>query len=47
MFPGIEAVIRRPLGDRARLFAQQVGLFLLLSLMGFAFYNDISRLIFS
>jgi regulator of sigma E protease len=47
MFLGIEAVIRRPLGDRARLFAQQVGLFLLLSLMGFAFYNDISRLIFS
>ncbi len=47
MFLGIEAVIRRPLGDRARLFAQQVGLFLLLSLMCFAFYNDISRLIFS
>ena len=47
MFLGIEAVIRRPLGERARELAQQVGLFLLLSLMGFAFYNDISRLIFS
>jgi regulator of sigma E protease len=47
MFLGIEAVIRRPLGDRSRELATQIGFFLLISLMGFAFYNDISRLIFS
>ena len=46
MFLGIEAVLRRPLGDRPRELAQQVGFFLLISLMGFAFYNDISRLVF-
>jgi regulator of sigma E protease len=47
MFLGIEAVLRRPLGERSRELATQIGFFLLISLMGFAFYNDISRLIFS
>ncbi len=39
----IEAVIRRPLSIKAREMASQVGLFLLVSLMVFAFYNDIMR----
>jgi regulator of sigma E protease len=41
----IEAVRRRPLETRPRELAQQVGLVLLLSLMAFAFYNDIARLL--
>jgi regulator of sigma E protease len=41
----IEAVIRRPLNTRMREVAQQIGVFLLVSLMIFVFYNDIHRLI--
>ncbi len=40
----IEAVFRRPLSIRAREIAQQIGIFLLMMLMIFAFYNDIMRL---
>ncbi|MFA5516965.1 MAG: RIP metalloprotease RseP [Desulfuromonadales bacterium] len=43
-FNFFEWVFRRPLSLRAREIAQQVGLALLLLLMGFAFYNDIMRL---
>ena len=39
----IEAIIRRPLSIKAREMASQIGLFLLVSLMVFAFYNDIMR----
>jgi regulator of sigma E protease len=39
----IEAVMRRPLSIKAREMASQVGLFLLVSLMVFAFYNDFMR----
>jgi regulator of sigma E protease len=38
-----EAVIRRPVQVRYRELAQQIGLFLLVSLMLFAVYNDIYR----
>jgi regulator of sigma E protease len=38
-----EVVFRRPVSQKAREMAQQVGLFLLLSLMVLAFYNDIMR----
>jgi regulator of sigma E protease len=41
----IEAIIGRPVSLRAREVAQQIGLFLLISLMLFAFYNDIMRLL--
>ena len=34
-----------PLSERAQMIGQQVGLGLLLLLMSFAFYNDISRLL--
>ncbi len=41
-----ELVFRRPLSLRTREIAQQIGLILLLLLMGLAFYNDIVRLFF-
>ncbi len=47
MFFSIEALIRRPLNTRAREIAQQIGIFILLLLMIYVFYNDINRLIFS
>lgn len=40
----IEAVKGSPVSDRAQLVGQQVGLGLLLGLMGLAFYMDLSRL---
>ena len=42
LFFGIEAVIRRPVNTRTRETAQQIGIFLLLLLMIFVFYNDIT-----
>ena len=42
LFYGIEAVIRRPVSTRMRETAQQIGIFLLLLLMIFVFYNDIT-----
>jgi regulator of sigma E protease len=38
-----ELVIGRPVNQKVREYAQQIGLFLLLSLMVLAFYNDIIR----
>jgi regulator of sigma E protease len=43
LFFGIEAIIRRPVSIKTREIAQQVGIFLLLMLMVFVFYNDIMR----
>jgi regulator of sigma E protease len=45
LFYTIELVRGKPVGTRGREMAQQVGIFLLLSLMVFAFYNDIIRLL--
>ncbi len=45
LFLGIEGVTRRPLGARTRDWAMQVGLVLLVSLMGFALFNDLHRLV--
>ncbi len=42
-----ELVIGRPVNQKVREYAQQIGLFLLLSLMVLAFYNDIVRYFFS
>jgi len=44
LFFAIEAVIRRPLNTRMREVAQQIGIFILVSLMIYVFYNDISQL---
>ena len=43
----IEAVSRRPLNHKMREVAQQVGIFVLILLMIFVFYNDIARLLFN
>jgi regulator of sigma E protease len=40
----IEAIIRRPINTRMREVAQQAGIFILIMLMIFVFYNDISRI---
>jgi regulator of sigma E protease len=45
LFFAIEAILRKPLGERQREIAQQVGLLLLVGIMVFAFWNDIERLI--
>src|SRR5262245_42776194 len=42
---GIEAVLRRPLRPRVREAAQNVGLLVLVGLMVFVLFNDISRLV--
>jgi regulator of sigma E protease len=42
LFYAIEAVLRRPVSARMRETAQQIGIFLLLLLMIFVFYNDIT-----
>ena len=42
-----ELIMRRPVSQKVREYAQQVGLFLLLGLMVLAFYNDIIRYFFS
>ncbi|BBO86649.1 putative zinc metalloprotease [Desulfosarcina ovata subsp. sediminis] len=44
MFFFIEAIIRRPVNMRMREIAQQAGIFILILLMIFVFYNDITRL---
>lgn len=45
MFFIIEAILRKPLGERQREIAQQVGLVLLLFIMVFALWNDIERVL--
>lgn len=42
-----ELIFRRPVNQKVREYAQQIGLFLLLSLMVLAFYNDIIRYFFN
>jgi len=44
-FFAVEAVIRKPLSLKARERAQQAGMFILILLMIFVFYNDILRLL--
>jgi regulator of sigma E protease len=40
----IEGILRKPLGDRQRELAQQLGLVLLVGIMIFAFWNDLERM---
>ncbi len=46
LFFFIEAMIRRPVNPKVREVAQQVGVFVLVLLMIFVFYNDIARVLF-
>ena len=41
----VEAAKGSPISERSQIIGQQVGIFFLLLLMSFAFYNDISRLL--
>jgi regulator of sigma E protease len=45
VFMGVEKILGRPMEIRHREIAQQVGMFVLISLMIFALYNDVHRLI--
>ena len=47
LFFFIEALIGRPVNTRMREMAQQAGIFVLIMLMIFVFYNDITRIFFS
>ena len=47
LFFFLEAVIGRPIGLKIREVAQQAGMFLLIMLMIFVFYNDIARIFFN
>ncbi|MFC1814889.1 RIP metalloprotease RseP [Thermodesulfobacteriota bacterium] len=47
LFFFIEVVIGRPVNTRMREIAQQVGIFVLILLMVYVFYNDITRIFFS
>ena len=47
LFFFVEAVIGRPVNTRMREIAQQVGIFILILLMVYVFYNDITRIFFS
>ena len=47
LFFFIEALIGRPVNTRMREIAQQVGIFILILLMVYVFYNDITRIFFS
>jgi regulator of sigma E protease len=43
----IEALIGRPVNTRMREMAQQAGIFILIALMIFVFYNDLTRIFFN
>lgn len=45
LFLGIEAIRRKPLNEKVIAVAQRVGLAIILTIMAFALYNDIIRLI--
>ena len=47
MFYTIEAIIRRPVPQKVREYAQQAGMILLVGMMVLAFYNDIIRYFFT
>ena len=47
LYLGIECVRRRPLSDRAEAVGQRLGLSFLVILIGFAVFNDLSRIIHS
>jgi regulator of sigma E protease len=44
LFLGIEAIRRKPLGEKIMSIAQRVGLALILFIMAFAIYNDLIRI---
>jgi regulator of sigma E protease len=45
LFLSIEAIRKRPLSEKTMIIAQRIGLIFIISLMMFAFYNDILRIL--
>ncbi|HCL81697.1 MAG TPA: RIP metalloprotease RseP [Nitrospiraceae bacterium] len=45
LFLGIESIRKKPMSERTIMIAQRIGLALIITLMAFAMYNDIFRLI--
>lgn len=45
VFLGVEAVRRKPLSDKVIMVAQRIGLAIIITIMVFAFYNDIMRVV--
>jgi len=45
VYQSIEGLKGSPLSEKAQIFGQKVGIFALLMLMSFAFYNDIARIV--
>ena len=45
VYQSVEWIKGSPMSDRAQLVGQQIGIFAILLLMSFAFYNDIARLL--
>ncbi len=45
VYQAVELVKGRPVSERTQIVGQQIGIFLLILLMTFAFYNDIARLL--
>ncbi|MBA7697748.1 Regulator of sigma-W protease RasP [subsurface metagenome] len=44
LFLLIELIIRKPISIKKREMAQKIGIFVLLVLMAFVFYNDLARI---
>jgi regulator of sigma E protease len=45
VYQTVELIKGSPMSERAQMMGQQLGIFALLLLMSFAFYNDISRIL--
>jgi regulator of sigma E protease len=45
LFQLVEGIKGAPLSERAMVLGQQIGIFFVIALTGFAFYNDIVRLL--
>jgi regulator of sigma E protease len=45
VYQAIEGIKGSPMSERSQILGQQLGIFALLLLMSFAFYNDIARLL--
>ena len=44
VYQSIEGLKGSPLSERAQIVGQQIGIFALILLMSFAFYNDLARI---
>ena len=45
VYQAVELIKGKPVSEKTQIVGQQIGIFLLILLMTFAFYNDIARLL--